>query len=120
MPSTQSCKMSKGLWFRTLTMSCREGPFYQVDLEHCVSCVGPLRGKNTELNSANLNDCVFLPPQMPPLPSTELDSKAQNLSMMSAKYKKDAASLNATSWVAIGAGVSVLFIVFFLWYKFLF
>lgn len=50
---------------------------------------------------------------------SELDSKAQNLSMMSAKYKKDATSLNATSWVAIGAGVSVLFVVFFFWYKFL-
>ena len=50
---------------------------------------------------------------------SELDSKAQNLSMMSAKYKKDAASLNASSWVAIGAGASVLFLVLFIWYKFL-
>ncbi len=50
---------------------------------------------------------------------SELDSKAQNLSMMSAKYKKDAATLNATSWMAIGAGVTVLFLVFFFWYKFL-
>ena len=48
-----------------------------------------------------------------------MDSKAQNLSMMSAKYKKDAATLNATSWMAIGAGVTVLFLVFFVWYKFL-
>lgn len=50
---------------------------------------------------------------------SELDSRAQNLSMMSAKYKKDAASLNAVSWAAVGAGVSVLFFVFFIWYKFL-
>ena len=48
----------------------------------------------------------------------ELDSKAQNLSMMSAKYKKDAASLNAMSWVAVGAGVSILGLVF-LFYKFI-
>jgi hypothetical protein len=39
--------------------------------------------------------------------------------MMSAKYKKDATSLNATSWMAIGAGACVLFVVFFFWYKFL-
>lgn len=49
----------------------------------------------------------------------ELDNKAQNLSMMSAKYKKDASSLNATSWAAIGAGGFILFLVFFVWYKFL-
>ena len=54
---------------------------------------------------------------MCPLP--ELDSKAQNLSMMSAKYKKDAASLNAISWVAVGAGISVVLVVLFIWYKFL-
>ena len=35
------------------------------------------------------------------------------------QYRKEATSLNATSWVAIGAGLSVLFIVFFFWYKFL-
>lgn len=45
----------------------------------------------------------------------DLDSKAQNLSMMSAKYKKDAASLNATSWIAIAAGSGVLFFIFILW-----
>eukprot|EP00095_Tigriopus_kingsejongensis_P001825 maker-scaffold10_size831480-snap-gene-3.26 protein:Tk01825 transcript:maker-scaffold10_size831480-snap-gene-3.26-mRNA-1 annotation:"vesicle-trafficking protein sec22b-b" len=50
---------------------------------------------------------------------SELDSKAQNLSMMSAKYKKDAASLNAVSWTAICGGVSVLFVVFLVWYIFL-
>jgi len=38
--------------------------------------------------------------------------------MMSAKYKKDASSLNATSWVAVGAGASVLLFVLFIW-KFL-
>lgn len=50
---------------------------------------------------------------------SELDSKAQNLSMLSAKYKKDASALNANSWIAIGAGAFVLFFVFFIWYKFL-
>ena len=49
----------------------------------------------------------------------ELDSKAQNLKFHSDKYKKDAALLNATSWMAIGAGTFVLFLVFFVWYKFL-
>ncbi len=39
--------------------------------------------------------------------------------MMSAKYKKDAASLNAVSWVAVGTGAFILFVVFFIWYKFL-
>lgn len=50
---------------------------------------------------------------------SELDSKAQNLSAMSAKYKKDAASLNAMSWVAIASGTSILFVVLLLWWKFL-
>ena len=50
---------------------------------------------------------------------SELDTKAQNLRFHSDKYKKDAASLNATSWMAIGAGTLVLFLVFFVWYKFL-
>ena len=50
---------------------------------------------------------------------TELDTKAQNLKHHSSKYKKDAALLNATSWFAIGAGGTVLFLVFFFWYKFL-
>merc|ERR1712024_319796 len=49
---------------------------------------------------------------------SELDTKAQNLRFHSDKYKKDAASLNATSWMAIGAGTLVLFLVFFVWYKF--
>lgn len=57
------------------------------------------------------DDLVFVP--------AELDNKAQNLSMMSAKYKKDAATLNATSWVAIIAGLLVLLFVLFIWYKFL-
>ena len=39
--------------------------------------------------------------------------------MMSAKYKKDAASLNAVSWVAVVAGVGIFFVVMFIWYKFL-
>merc|ERR1712110_998486 len=43
---------------------------------------------------------------------SELDTKAQNLRFHSDKYKKDAASLNATSWMAIGAGTLVLFLVF--------
>jgi hypothetical protein len=38
--------------------------------------------------------------------------------MMSAKYKKEATSLNATSWAAIGAGTLVLFLVFFFWSTF--
>ena len=50
---------------------------------------------------------------------TELDTKAQNLKHHSSKYKKDAALLNATSWMAIGAGGTILFLVFFIWYKFL-
>ena len=50
---------------------------------------------------------------------TELESKSQNLSMMSAKYKKDAATLNSTTWLAIGGGVTVLFFCFFIWFKFL-
>merc|ERR1712228_807369 len=49
----------------------------------------------------------------------ELYSKSNNLAAQSAQFRKDATSLNATSWVAIGAGLSVLFIVFFFWYKFL-
>merc|ERR1712061_39479 len=50
---------------------------------------------------------------------SELESKSQNLSMMSAKYKKDAATLNSTTWLAVGGGITVLFFVFFIWYKFL-
>ena len=50
---------------------------------------------------------------------SELDSKAANLSVMSAKYKKDASLLNATSWVTIAAGCGVLFTVFFIFYKFI-
>ena len=50
---------------------------------------------------------------------TELDTKAQNLKHHSSKYKKDASLLNATSWMAIGAGGTILFLVFFIWYKFL-
>merc|ERR1711997_303577 len=49
----------------------------------------------------------------------DLYSKSSNLAAQSAQFRKDATSLNATSWVAIGAGASVLFIVFFFWYKFL-
>lgn len=45
-----------------------------------------------------------------------LDDKAQNLATLSAKYKKDASSLNATSWAAIGAGATVLSVVFCLWW----
>nr|ACO10948.1 Vesicle-trafficking protein SEC22b-B [Caligus rogercresseyi] len=48
---------------------------------------------------------------------SELDNKAQNLSMMSAKYKKDTSALNATSWKAIGIGSSILFFFFIIWYK---
>merc|ERR1711997_1172187 len=50
---------------------------------------------------------------------SELDTKAQNLRHHSDKYKKNAATLNATSLVAIGAGASIIFLVFFVWYKFL-
>jgi len=50
---------------------------------------------------------------------SELDRKANDLSVRASQYRKEATSLNATSWVAIGAGLSVLFIVFFFWYKFL-
>merc|ERR1711862_405819 len=50
---------------------------------------------------------------------SELDTKAQNLKHHSSKYKKDASLLNATSWMAIGAGGTILFLVFFIWYKFL-
>ena len=50
---------------------------------------------------------------------TELESKSQNLSMMSAKYKKDAQTLNSTTWLAVGGGITVLFFLFFIWYKFL-
>ena len=50
---------------------------------------------------------------------SELDRKANDLSMRSQQYRQEAQGLNATSWVAIGAGLSVLFIVFFFWYKFL-
>jgi len=50
---------------------------------------------------------------------SELESKSQNLSMMSAKYKKDAATLNSTTWLAVGGGITVLFFLFFIWYKFL-
>jgi len=49
----------------------------------------------------------------------ELYNKSNNLAAQSAQFRKDATSLNATSWIAIGAGLSVLFIVFFFWYKFL-
>jgi len=50
---------------------------------------------------------------------SELDTKAQNLKFHSDQYKKDAAKLNATSLVAIGAGASILLFIFFIWYKFL-
>merc|ERR1712004_572875 len=50
---------------------------------------------------------------------SELDTKAQNLKHHSSKYKQDAAKLNATSLVAIGAGASILLFIFFIWYKFL-
>nr|ACO12012.1 Vesicle-trafficking protein SEC22b-B [Lepeophtheirus salmonis] len=48
---------------------------------------------------------------------SELDSKAQNLSMMSARYKKDTSALNATSWKAIGVGCTIIFVFFIIWYK---
>merc|ERR1711997_1384711 len=51
---------------------------------------------------------------------SDLDDKSQNLKYHSEKYKKSATSLNATSWMAIGAGAGILFFVFFIWYKFLF
>merc|ERR550525_1746287 len=41
---------------------------------------------------------------------SELDTKAQNLKHHSSKYKKDASLLNATSWMAIGAGGTILFL----------
>merc|ERR1712083_1100166 len=50
---------------------------------------------------------------------SELDSKAQNLKHHASKYKQNAATLNATSLVAIGAGASILLFIFFIWYKFL-
>merc|ERR1739848_92751 len=50
---------------------------------------------------------------------SELDTKAQNLKHHSDKYKKNAATLNATSLVAIGAGASIILFIFFIWYKFL-
>jgi len=50
---------------------------------------------------------------------SDLDRKANDLSVRSRQYRQEATALNATSWVAIGAGLSVLFIVFFFWYKFL-
>merc|ERR1712088_554392 len=50
---------------------------------------------------------------------SELDTKSQNLNHHSSKYKQDAATLNATSLVAIGAGASILLFIFFIWYKFL-
>merc|ERR1712004_109521 len=50
---------------------------------------------------------------------SELDTKAQNLKHHSDKYKKNAATLNATSLVAIRAGASILLFIFFIWYKFL-
>ena len=50
---------------------------------------------------------------------SELDTKAQNLKHHSDEYKKNAATLNATSLVAIGAGASIILFIFFIWYKFL-
>ena len=50
---------------------------------------------------------------------SELDTKAQNLKHHSDKYKKNAATLNATSLVAIGARASIILFIFFIWYKFL-
>merc|ERR1712241_1496570 len=35
---------------------------------------------------------------------SELESKSQNLTEMSRKYQKDAQSLNATTWLAVGGG----------------
>merc|ERR1712021_68667 len=46
---------------------------------------------------------------------SELDTKAQNLKHHSSKYKQSAATLNATSLVAIGAGASILLFIFFIW-----
>lgn len=47
---------------------------------------------------------------------SELDTKTQNLSMMSQKYKKDAKLLNRKSMYVKAAAVGILFLVFILYF----
>ncbi|KAH8250436.1 hypothetical protein KR038_006088 [Drosophila bunnanda] len=49
-------------------------------------------------------------------PISELDTKTQNLSMMSQKYKKDAKLLNRKSMYVKAAVVGILFIVFIMYF----
>ncbi|XP_043949232.1 vesicle-trafficking protein SEC22b isoform X1 [Drosophila biarmipes] len=46
----------------------------------------------------------------------ELDTKTQNLSMMSQKYKKDAKLLNRKSMYVKAAAVGIIFLVFFMYF----
>jgi vesicle transport protein SEC22 len=46
----------------------------------------------------------------------ELDSKAQNLSMMSQQYKKDAAYLNSKSFYVKAAAGAIVVFVFILYF----
>merc|ERR1711934_1114232 len=50
---------------------------------------------------------------------SEMENKSLNLTEQSRKYRKDAESLNSTTWLAVGGGITVLFFLFFIWYKFL-
>merc|ERR1712179_11037 len=49
---------------------------------------------------------------------SELEKTSQNLTEMSRKYRKDAESLNATSWAVIagaGGGISLLILFLYFW-----
>lgn len=61
-------------------------------------------GKPSGSNSYNFD--IFL----------ELDTKTQNLSMMSQKYKKDAKLLNRKSMYMKAAAVGTIFLVFILYF----
>lgn len=47
---------------------------------------------------------------------TELDTKTQNLSMLSQKYKKDATYLNRKSMYVKAAAAGIVFLVFILYF----
>lgn len=51
-----------------------------------------------------------------PFSFTELDTKTQNLSMMSQKYKKDATYLNRKSMYVKAAAAGIVVIVFILYF----
>ena len=80
--------MFRGLWCRTLMMCCNEEQFCQVWFQFC--------------NYFELTHCFL-----------ELDTKTQNLSMLTQKYKKDATYLNTKSmYVKAAAGCIVVFVIF--------